>query len=315
MPDDSDRELSRRARRLQSSSGELTARSALWAAGVSLSGLIVTGVVALLLPVGYRFDQNTLHGFTQLNQPRVTPAIDLLMQVGNPPVYALLGVLIAGVALRRHRPRLALAVLAILVASGTTAELLKPLLGGTRPPDWVGVGPPWAIGQASWPSGHATAAMSLSMSAILVTPARLRHLTAVAGALLTIAVSYALIATAAHLPSDVIGAFFVSSLWTALALAALWRSSPSTDPSERPFHERSVFNRRIVSAVLAGGVAAIAVLAFAKPLAIARYLPAHAEFVFGASLIALLVLALTAGLLQMASWPWRSVASLRRSAT
>ncbi len=267
-----------------------TPRNALYAAAVSLVGLVATGVIGLLSPMGHRFDALTLHGFTGLYRPRLAPAIELVMQVGNPPVYALLGALLAGVAVRRGRPLLAVAVVGILFASEGTTELLKPLLGGARPPDWVEGG--WAIGQASWPSGHATAAISLSMCAILVTPSHLRHITATVGGLLSITVGYALVVTAAHLASDVIGAVFVSAFWTAAALALLWR------------RHHGVTRRPVVASVksaiplaVMGGLAAIAMLAAlaTRPQAVARYLPSHAVFLCGALAVASAVaLALTA---------------------
>jgi membrane-associated phospholipid phosphatase len=97
-----------------------------------------------------------------------------------------------------------------------TSEELKPLLA--HPHVQIGV---VHIGAASWPSGHSTAAMALVMSAVLVTPPRLRLLVASIGALFAAAVGCALLILAWHMPSDVNGGYLVASLWTALAVCAL----------------------------------------------------------------------------------------------
>ena len=147
-----------------------TSRAALRAAALSLAGLILTGTVALALPAGRGLDATTLHGFMGFDRPVLDPVILLVIQVGNPVIYAFLGALIALAAHRRHQPRLALAIVAILFASVATSEVLKVVLAGSRPGDWIS--PNWSIGRASWPSGHATAAMSLSMCALMASPRR-----------------------------------------------------------------------------------------------------------------------------------------------
>lgn len=275
----------------------VTSRSALRAAALSLAGLILTGIVALALPVGRGFDATTLHGFMGFDRPIADPLLLLVIQVGNPVIYALLGGLIASVALRHRRPQLAVAIVAILFGSVASAELLKLLLAGLRQGVWVA--PDWSIGGATWPSGHATAAMSLSMCAIMVSPPARRQLTAAAGAALTIAVSYALVIAGGHLPSDVIGAFFVSALWTALALAVLQRDQEGLTPSSW----RSFMRRSLVPWAATWGIAAALVLAvvIARPEAVAGYVPGHMKFLVGALLIAMIAQAVVTGFARLLS--------------
>ena len=64
---------------------------------------------------------------------------------------------------------------------------------------------------ASWPSGHATAAMSFALCAVLAAPARLRPLVAAVGAAFAVAVCYSFLALAWHYPSDVLGGFLVAT--------------------------------------------------------------------------------------------------------
>lgn len=275
----------------------VTSRNALWAAALSLAGLILTGIVALALPVGHSLDATTLHGFMGFDRPIADPLILLVIQVGNPVIYALLGGLIANFALRHRRPQLAVAIVVILFGSVVSAELLKLLLAGLRQGVWIS--PDWSIGGASWPSGHATAAMSLSMCAIMVTPPARRHLTAAAGAALTIAVSYALVIAGGHLPSDVIGAFFLSALWTSLAVAVLRRDQEALAPSTWGSFLRSA----LVPFAVMWGTAAALVLAvvIARPETVAAYVPGHMRFLVGALVIAMIAQAVVTGFARLLS--------------
>ena len=242
-----------------------TSRTALWAAALSLAGLVATGFIALSLPAGRAFDATTLHGFVGLDRPIVDPLLQLVIQVGNPVIYTLLGALIVRVALKRRQRRLAVAIVAILAGSVASAEVLKVLLAGLRPDVWLT--PDWSLGADSWPSGHATAAMSLSMCAIMVSPPARRQLTAAAGAALTIVVSFALVSAGGHLPSDVVGAFFVSALWTALALAVLWRDQEVMAPGTWGSFMKSALPPFAVTWGMAGAL--VLAVAVARPETVA----------------------------------------------
>jgi membrane-associated phospholipid phosphatase len=274
-----------------------TSRTALWAAALSLAGLILTGIVALALPAGRSFDATTLHGFIGLDRPIVDPLFQLIIQVGNPVIYTLLGGLIAHAAYKRGQPRLAVAIVAILLGSVVSAELLKDLLTGLRPD--VRVSPSWSLGGDTWPSGHATAAMSLCMCAIMVSPPARRQLTAAAGAALTIAVSFALVSSGGHLPSDVVGAFFVSALWTAVAVAVLRRDQEAVAPSSW----RSFWRSALPPFAFTWGIAAALVLAVvvARPHRVAGYVPDHKDFLVCALLIAMIAQAVVTGFARLLS--------------
>ncbi len=106
-----------------------------------------------------------------------------------------------------------------------SAETLKPLLA--HPHARIGVS---EITAASWPSGHATAATALVLCAILVAPRRLRALVAALGAIFAAAVGVSLLILAWHLPSDVLGGYFLGALWMALALAGLRTADARSRP-------------------------------------------------------------------------------------
>jgi membrane-associated phospholipid phosphatase len=140
-------------------------------------------------------------------------------------------------ALLRRRPRVALAVAVMLVAAPLLAEALKPLFA--HPHDTVS----WQwIGPASWPSGHATAAGTLVLSALLVAPHRLRPLVAALGGAFAVAVGCALLMLVWHMPSDVLGGYLLAALCASLALAAMgpdWdrprgRREPIAAPHQPP---------------------------------------------------------------------------------
>ena len=132
----------------------------------------------------------------------------------NPYVYLVMVPLV--VALLRGRPRVVLAIGAIVLAANGTTELLKHVLVSPRPGEFV---PGSAI--SAWPSGHSTAAMSLALVCVLAVPARLRPAAAALGASLAIAVGYSVLAAGLHHPSDVLGGYLVAAAWTGLAVAGL----------------------------------------------------------------------------------------------
>jgi membrane-associated phospholipid phosphatase len=189
---------------------------ALAVAGLCALALALVWLVAELVPAAHIRDAAALHDFTLLSRPRIDAVGEFLLHLLDPLLFVIWGVGLVLLAIARGQARIAVAVVAIMGMAPTTAELLKPLLA--HPHDRVG----WQwIGSASWPSGHATAAMTLVLCALLVTPHGLRPLVAALGCAFAVAVGCSLLILAWHMPSDVIGGYLVASLWTALAVAAL----------------------------------------------------------------------------------------------
>ncbi len=270
-----------------------TPRIPLLAALACLLGLVLTGVLAFLLPVAQARDSATLLGFTELNRPGLTLGIALVAHLASPVPYAVIGFGLAGVALRRGRPRIAGAIVALLFLTGLTTLVLKPLLASPRYDEWLGTG---QIAAASWPSGHATAAMTLALCGILAAPARLRPRAAVGGAAFAISVSYAILTLGWHFPSDVLGGFLVATTWTLLAIAAL-----AALEQRRPSVARSEPLRRpddalVPTAIGLGVAAALAVVWLARPYDVVRFAADHSTFMAGAAGIAGLAVVLVLGL-------------------
>jgi membrane-associated phospholipid phosphatase len=196
-------------------------------AALCVIALTLTWVVAALVPATHVKDAVALHDFTLLGGPRLDDVANALLRLFDPLLYTLWSVMLVAVALRRGRPRVALAVALVLGLAPLTAEMLKPLLA--HPHAWVEGS--W-VSAASWPSGHATAATALALCAVLVAPRRLRPTVVVLGAMLMAGVGFSLLILAWHLPSDVLGGYLVGTLWMALAMAGL-RAAEARSRSRR----------------------------------------------------------------------------------
>ncbi len=191
---------------------------ALLAAALCVLALAATWVLAELVPATHLRDASLLYRFTELGRPRIDTLANGLLTLLSPLLYTVWALLIVGVALLRRRLRVALAVAIVLPAAPLSAELLKPLLAHPH----ASVGYVW-IGAASWPSGHATAAATLVLCALLAAPRALRPTVAALGGVFVAAVGVSLLILAWHMPSDVLGGYLLAALYTSLAAAALYR--------------------------------------------------------------------------------------------
>jgi membrane-associated phospholipid phosphatase len=202
---------------------------ALGVAGLCVVALALVWVIAELVPAAQLKDAVALHDFTLLSRPGVDGPARFLLHLLDPLPFILWGTALVTVAFARERPRVALAVVAVMGLAPLTSETLKPLLA--HPHVQIGV---VHIGAASWPSGHSTAAVALLLAALLVAPPRLRALVAGIGVVFVAAVSCALLILAWHMPSDVLGGYLVAAFWTALAVAALRGADQRWPPRTQP---------------------------------------------------------------------------------
>lgn len=221
------------------------ARLALLVAGLCVVGLAITWILAELVPITHVKDAVALYDFTRLNRPLVEAPANALLDLLYPPFYAAWGIVLVAIAVRRRLAWVALAVAVLLPWAPLTAELLKPLLAHHH--DQIG---PKYIANASWPSGHATAATTLVWCALLVAPPAQRRLVAMLGAAFALAVGGALLVLAWHMPSDVLGGYLLATFWAALAFAAL-RANGQDGDALRPARTRLGAGRRAAGAVRA----------------------------------------------------------------
>jgi membrane-associated phospholipid phosphatase len=196
--------------------------------GLCLVALAAVWLLANLVPALQLRDAVLLHDFTLLAHPPLASIANTLDHLLEPSLFVLWGIALVAFAVARERPRTALAVAMIMWLAPLCSETLKPLLAHSH----QSVGGVF-IGAGSWPSGHSTAALTLGLCAVLVSPPRWRPFTAVVAALFAAAVGASLLILAWHMPSDVLGGYLVASFWTGIAVACL-RLANRRWPQDRP---------------------------------------------------------------------------------
>jgi PAP2 superfamily len=199
--------------------GGVLIRRALW--GIAGAALILAAVVywiAVHTVWGQRLDTTALRGRHVLSTHDIHAAQRLHTTIDIASI-ALFGGAILLVALLRGRPRLAVGIAVLIVGSLATSELLKRLLGR----------PHLAIVDSlqrapTFPSGHTTIAMALTVGAIFAAPRRFRGSIAALGVVFAGAIGCSLVITASHRPSDTIGAVLIVTAWSAAVAAIVVRS-------------------------------------------------------------------------------------------
>jgi membrane-associated phospholipid phosphatase len=274
------------------------ARTALAGAAAGVVLLAVVWYVSHYTGVGKRADVSILQGFADLTRPRLDRVTNFVAGLCSPSPYVFLAALPVLVALLRRRARVAAMIAIVLLCANETTELLKPLLAAPRDLYLSGF-------DASWPSGHATAAMSLALTAVIAAPPRRRPAVATAMAAFAIAVSYSFLELEWHYPSDVLGGFLVAGTWTLLGVGGL-----SIFDARRAGSAAEVIRPRRASFSVAEALAPVAVMAsvvgvllllivIAHPHEVIAYARDHETFVIGASSIGALGMLLASGLTLM----------------
>ena len=270
---------------------------ALLGVGAGIALLFITWYVSFHVGVFERADQSILSGFFDLHRPRVAPIASFIAHLCNPKPYLFLAAVPVIVAVRRGRPQVAIAIVAILCGANVTTELLKPLLAHQRPSPLLAGVP--QIGAGSWPSGHATAAMTLALCSVLAAPARRRPIVAVVGAVFAVAVSYSFLTLGWHYPSDVFGGFLVAATWTLLGVAAVFTANARI-PVRAPGSGSRLSLREALgppAIALVGALGLVALVAIARPHEVVSWTRAHTAFMVGAAAIGALSLTLATGIM------------------
>jgi membrane-associated phospholipid phosphatase len=267
---------------------------ALITAAACAAGALLVWIATFHVLLAARMDEATLRGFMGLRGPRTERLAEITSSLADPRPFAALTVALVCLALARGRPRHALTVAIVLAGANVTTQLLKPALAHPRLETLT---LPNGIEVASWPSGHTTAAMSLALCLVLVSPSRLRPLAATVGGVFAVAVVYGILLLGWHYPSDILGGFLVATGWTFLGLAAL-RAADRRWPEGRG-RETAM---RVADALRPTVAAAAMLAALAGAVALARldttldYARDNTTFFAGAAVIGASALALAAGL-------------------
>jgi membrane-associated phospholipid phosphatase len=274
------------------------------AGGVLL--MVVTWFAVHDLAVLRRADANILAGFLGLHRPSLNTLTLGVASLCNPVPFVILAAVPVCIALLRGRVRVAVMLVVLLIGANETTEVLKPLLSGDRDPV-----PGVFLTHATWPSGHATAAMSLALAMVIAVPARMRPVVAAVMAAFALAVVYSFLELGWHYPSDVLGGFEVATTWALLAVGGLWtyearRSPAAARPSVPRFSLGEALAPPLVLVLC--GLALAAVLTLARPNAVIGYARGHELFVVGAAAIAALCFVCASGLNLLLRRPPESVA-------
>ena len=196
--------------------------------------VLVLYMVSVRTERGQELDNRALEGREVVDERTLEVADDVLATISVTSLALGAGALVF-VGLVRGRVLLALSVGVAIFGANVTTEVLKRIVF-ERPDLLDGVS---QFGN-TYPSGHATVAMSLAVGAILAAPRRLRGTAALAGVVYAGAVSTAVLIAGWHRPSDAIGAAFVAVGWG--ALVAAWLVAMRGDgwelPSQRPLEHR-----------------------------------------------------------------------------
>jgi membrane-associated phospholipid phosphatase len=258
--------------------------------------LALVWVAAFHLGVFRHADQSIYLQFRDLHaHSRIQWLADRFVGLFNPNPYVYLVLVPLIVAMLRGRPRIVLAVAAIVLGANMATEVLKHLVAQPRPASLFasGVSP---VPPVSWPSGHATAAMSLVLASVLAVPARLRPAVAALGAVLAVAVGYSSLTDGLHYPSDILAGFLVAAACTLAVVAALMvaeRLRPTWRAPSARVSMRAALGAP--GAVVAAALVLGAIVVLSRPDDVIAYARAHEAFMLGAAGIAALSLALSTG--------------------
>jgi membrane-associated phospholipid phosphatase len=243
--------------------------NALLAAAACVAGLVALYLAAFELGVTERADERVLDGFLSLNTPSTWTAGTFVTHFFNLRPYAAAVLIVVVAALWLGRVRMAVAVGVVCLGANLTTQALKILTAAPREPLW--------LPDASWPSGHVTAATSLALCVVLVAPVALRPYAVVAGALGVLATAYSILVIGSHHPSDVAGGMLVAGAWAGVVVAVLERGRAATGVRRRTRWLASA------AAVISVCVLLVVVLAVAP---LGPRLADHTTFLAGALLLA-----------------------------
>ncbi len=194
----------------------------------SAAGVWLTYRVFVRTYTGQRVDQVVFEG-SSYGRGRLWQVAEPVLDVVSVPYIALVLLAAVLIATLRRRWELAVQVAVLMGGANLTTQVLKY---------WVFDRPQLGISPGSanaLPSGHTTAAASVSAALVFVVPPRARPWAAVLGAVYTSATGVSTLIGRWHRPSDVVAAILVVLAWTGLAcaLAALSRPAHRSVPGVR----------------------------------------------------------------------------------
>ncbi|MFM7471346.1 MAG: phosphatase PAP2 family protein [Nodosilinea sp.] len=190
--------------------------------GRSLIGLFMGVVLPLALfeqlalvvrqnQQSFPWDEPILLKLHALEQPDLTKLAAGLTRLGGFKSVTIITSALSVILLVRQRWRSLLYFVITLFGTGLMNRTAKELLHRARPRLWESAAPEFDF---SFPSGHATASMTLIVAlAILTWGSRWFWLVVVGGGGYVIAIAWTRLYLGVHFPSDILGAWLISISW------------------------------------------------------------------------------------------------------
>jgi membrane-associated phospholipid phosphatase len=261
-------------------------------------------VVAYFTTPGRWLDSAASHGFEALHTARIDRVATTFAHLCNPLPYAVAAAIVIAIAVKARGPRIGAAIAMLIVGANVTSQLLKPALAFHREL-WDSNWHLYNLPDAAYPSGHATAAMTLAMAMMIIVPRAFRPLVAALGALFTIAVSFSVLILHWHFPSDIVGGYLVGTAWGLVTFAAL-RALNERWPERGTVRQaaRAALPAPSVATIAKAGLAAAAIAALvaaSRAHQIASFAERHTAATAVASAIAVAAAVLLAAVASISS--------------
>jgi len=186
---------------------------------VSAAGVWLTWRIFVASVPGQRVDQAVFEG-ARYGRNRLWQLAQPVLDVVSVPYIALVLIAAVLIAVVRRRWGLAIQVALLVAGANLTTQVLKNVV--LDRPD-LGATP---VFSNALPSGHTTAAASVSAALVFVVPPRARPWAAVLGAVYTAATGVSTLIGGWHRPGDVVAAVLVVLAWSGLACALAAASPP-----------------------------------------------------------------------------------------
>lgn len=272
-----------------------TPRQLFAAAAACAAGFIGVLVVAYGSEPAARIDARALDDFGKpLREPLLSRLAEEVTDLANPAPFAVLSIVVTAIAFFMRSRREAVAVAVLLLGANVSTQILKPILASPR-----GTLGGYILGPEAFPSGHATASMSLALAAVLVARRRSRPFAALAGATFAIAVGFSLVAIDAHFPSDVAGGYLMAGGWCFAALGALGLADRRFPRAEAPAGDQPA--SLIPVYLMLGALAVAAAVGASRLPELIDHVSGHTAFAVVAAGTAALATLLTAAVAVAAS--------------
>lgn len=161
-----------------------------------------------------------------VHHPRLVEVLNRTLNGTTLVTLVLVCLVAVAVGVLRHRVDLAIGAGVLVLGSNASCQLLKTHLARPDLSDYPGPN--------SFPSGHTAAAAAVAFALILVLPAAVRGIVALAGAAYVTVIGVATVWAAWHRPSDVVAAVLLVLAWSAFAAFLIRLFRHAVGPAGRP---------------------------------------------------------------------------------